>query len=331
MMSATRTLTVNGATRRSAAATIAALVQELELKPDKVAVERNGVIVPRSTLAEAALADGDVLEIVHFVGGGDHSPVDADTWTVAGHTFRSRLIVGTGKYRDFAENAAALAASGAEIVTVAVRRVNVSDPGQPLLMDFIDPMKVTYLPNTAGCFTADEAIRTLRLAREAGGWELVKLEVLGEARTLYPDMRETLIACEVLAGEGFKPMVYCTDDPIAAKQLEQAGAVAVMPLGAPIGSGLGIQNRVTIRLIVEGASVPVLVDAGVGTASDAAVAMELGCDAVLMNTAIAEAKDPIRMARAMKLAVEAGREAYRSGRMATRKYADPSSPLAGLI
>ena len=232
MMSATRTLTVNGATRRSAAATIAALVQELELKPDKVAVERNGVIVPRSTLAEAALADGDVLEIVHFVGGGDHSPVDADTWTVAGHTFRSRLIVGTGKYRDFAENAAALAASGAEIVTVAVRRVNVSDPGQPLLMDFIDPMKVTYLPNTAGCFTADEAIRTLRLAREAGGWELVKLEVLGEARTLYPDMRETLIACEVLAGEGFKPMVYCTDDPIAAKQLEQAGAVAVMPLGS---------------------------------------------------------------------------------------------------
>jgi thiazole synthase len=198
-------------------------------------------------------------------------------------------------------------------------------------MDYIDPKKVTYLPNTAGCFTAEEAIRTLRLAREAGGWDLVKLEVLGEARTLYPDMRETLKACEVLAAEGFKPMVYCVDDPIAAKQLEEAGAVAVMPLGAPIGSGLGIQNRVTIRLIVEGASVPVLVDAGVGTASDAAVAMELGCDGVLMNTAIAEAKDPIRMARAMKLAVEAGREAYLAGRMGTRKYADPSSPLAGLI
>ena len=255
----------------------------------------------------------------------------ADTWTVAGRTFRSRLIVGTGKYKDFAQNAAALEASGAEIVTVAVRRVNVSDPCAPMLTDFIDPKKVAYLPNTAGCFTADEAIRTLRLAREAGGWDLVKLEVLGEARTLYPDMRETLKATEVLANEGFAPMVYCTDDPIAAKQLESAGAVAVMPLGAPIGSGLGIQNRVTIRLIVEGASVPVLVDAGVGTASDAAVAMELGCDGVLMNTAIAEAKDPIRMARAMKLAVEAGRDAYLAGRMATRKYADPSSPLAGLI
>jgi thiazole synthase len=339
-MSETLNLTVNGEPRRTAAATIAALVCELELKPDKVAVERNGVIVPRSTLGEVPLAEGDVLEIVHFVGGGDHSvaggggdhvPVDTDTWTVAGRTFRSRLIVGTGKYKDFAQNAAAVEASGAEIVTVAVRRVNVSDPNQPVLMDYIDPKKITYLPNTAGCFTADEAIRTLRLAREAGGWELVKLEVLGEARTLYPDMRETLRATKVLANEGFKPMVYCTDDPIAAKQLEEAGAVAVMPLGAPIGSGLGIQNRVTIRLIVEGASVPVLVDAGVGTASDAAVAMELGCDGVLMNTAIAEAKDPIMMARAMKLAVEAGRDAYRAGRMGTRKYADPSSPLAGLI
>jgi thiazole synthase len=331
-MTASLSLTVNGEPRRSSAATIAALVRELALKPEKVAVERNGIIVPRSTLGEAPLADGDILEIVTFVGGGDHSTkVDEDTWTVAGKTFRSRLIVGTGKYKDFAENAAALEASGAEIVTVAVRRVNISDPSQPVLMDFIDPRRITYLPNTAGCFTAEEAIRTLRLAREAGGWELVKLEVLGEARTLYPDMRETLKATETLAAEGFKPMVYCVDDPIAAKQLEDAGAVAIMPLGAPIGSGLGIQNRVTIRLIVEGAKVPVLVDAGVGTASDAAVAMELGCDGVLMNTAIAEAKDPIRMARAMKLAVEAGREAYRAGRMATRKYADPSSPLAGLI
>ena len=331
-MTASLSLTVNGEPRRSSAATIAALVRELELKPEKVAVERNGVIVPRSTLAEAPLADGDVLEIITFVGGGDHTAkLDEDTWSVAGRTFRSRLIVGTGKYKDFAENAAALEASGAEIVTVAVRRVNVSDPSQPLLMDFIDPKRIVYLPNTAGCFTADEAIRTLRLAREAGGWELVKLEVLGEARTLYPDMRETLKATEVLANEGFKPMVYCVDDPIGAKQLEDAGAVAIMPLGAPIGSGLGIQNRVTIRLIVEGAKVPVLVDAGVGTASDAAVAMELGCDGVLMNTAIAEAKDPLRMARAMKLAVEAGRDAYLAGRMATRKYADPSSPLAGLI
>jgi thiazole synthase len=327
-MTAQITLTVNGELRRTAAATVAALVVELGLKPEKVAVEHNGTIVPRSTLGQACLQDGDVLEIVHFVGGGSG---EDDGWTVAGRTFRSRLIVGTGKYKDFAQNAAALEASGAEIVTVAVRRVNVSDPNQPMLTDFIDPKKVTYLPNTAGCFTAEEAIRTLRLAREAGGWDLVKLEVLGEARTLYPDMRETLKATEVLAGEGFKPMVYCVDDPIAAQQLEEAGAVAIMPLGAPIGSGLGIQNRVTIRLIVEGAGVPVLVDAGVGTASDAAVAMELGCDGVLMNTAIAEAKDPIRMARAMKLAVEAGRDAYLAGRMGTRKYADPSSPLAGLI
>jgi thiazole synthase len=331
-MTAELSLTVNGEPRRIfAGATIAELVRTLELNPQKVAVERNGEIAPRSMLGDVILGDGDVLEIVHFVGGGDHASSGDDTWTVAGRTFRSRLIVGTGKYKDFAQNAQAVEASGAEIVTVAVRRVNVSDPKAPMLTDFIDPRKITYLPNTAGCFTADDAIRTLRLAREAGGWELVKLEVLGEARTLYPDMRETLKATEVLAREGFLPMVYCVDDPIAAKQLEEAGAVAVMPLGAPIGSGLGIQNRVTIRLIVEGANVPVLVDAGVGTASDAAVAMELGCDGVLMNTAIAEAKDPIRMARAMKLAVEAGREAYRAGRMGTRKYADPSSPLAGLI
>jgi thiazole synthase len=324
----TKSITLNGAPHRSGAETIADLVRELELVPEKVAVERNGAIVPRSTLGEAPLAEGDVLEIVHFVGGGDHA---GDTWTVAGRTFRSRLIVGTGKYKSFEQNAAAVEASGAEIVTVAVRRVNVSDPKAPMLTDYIDPKKITYLPNTAGCFTGDEAVRTLRLAREAGGWDLVKLEVLGEARTLYPDMRETLKATEVLAKEGFLPMVYCADDPIAAKQLEDAGAVAIMPLGAPIGSGLGIQNRVTIRLIVEGAKVPVLVDAGVGTASDAAVGMELGCDGILMNTAIAEAKDPIRMARAMKLAVEAGREAYLAGRMARRMYADPSSPLAGLI
>ncbi len=330
-MTAELSLTVNGEPRRIAAgSSIADLVRSLELNPAKVAVERNGEIAPRSTLSEVVLGDGDVLEVVHFVGGGQGETAD-DTWTVAGRTFRSRLIVGTGKYKDFAQNAAALEASGAEIVTVAVRRVNISDPKAPMLTDFIDPKKVTYLPNTAGCFTAEDAIRTLRLAREAGGWDLVKLEVLGEARTLYPDMRETLKATEQLAKEGFLPMVYCVDDPIAAKQLEEAGAVAVMPLGAPIGSGLGIQNRVTIRLIVEGATVPVLVDAGVGTASDAAVAMELGCCGVLMNTAIAEAKDPIRMARAMKLAVEAGRDAYLAGRMATRKYADPSSPLAGLI
>ena len=338
----TVSITVNGEHRRvTAGLTIAQLAEELGLVPAKLAVERNLEVVPRSTLDQVIVEDGDELEIVHFVGGGDHPvaggevdhgrPVDEDTWTVAGKTFRSRLIVGTGKDKDFEQNAAAVAASGAEIVTVAVRRVNVSDPNAPMLTDYIDPRKITYLPNTAGCFDAESAIRTLRLAREAGGWELVKLEVLGEARTLYPDMVETLRATEILANEGFKPMVYCVDDPIAAKRLEDAGAVAIMPLGAPIGSGLGIQNQVTIRLIVEGAKVPVLVDAGVGSASDAAVGMELGCDGILMNTAIAEAKDPILMAAAMKAAVEAGRLSYRAGRMAKRRYADPSSPLAGLI
>jgi thiazole synthase len=338
----TVSIRVNGEHRRiTAGLTIAQLAADLGLVPEKVAVERNLEIVPRSTLGEVMVEDGDELEIVHFVGGGDHpvaggggdhaQAVKPDTWTVAGKTFTSRLIVGTGKYKDFAQNAAAVEASGAEIVTVAVRRVNVLDRNAPMLTDFIDPKKITYLPNTAGCFDAESAIRTLRLAREAGGWDLVKLEVLGEAKTLYPDMVETLRACEILSNEGFKPMVYCVDDPIAAKRLENVGAVAIMPLGAPIGSGLGIQNRVTIRLIVEGANVPVLVDAGVGTASDAAAAMELGCDGVLMNTAIAEAKDPILMAEAMKAGVEAGRMAYLAGRMGKRLYADPSSPLSGLI
>jgi thiazole synthase len=327
----TVSIRVNGEHRRvPAGLTLAQLAADLGLVPEKVAVERNLEVVPRSTLGQVVVEDGDELEIVHFVGGGDVTPA-LDTWTVAGRTFRSRLIVGTGKYKDFAQNAAAVEASGAEIVTVAVRRVNVSDPNAPMLTDYIDPKKITYLPNTAGCFDAESAIRTLRLAREAGGWDLVKLEVLGEAKTLYPDMVETLRATEILAKEGFLPMVYCVDDPIAAKRLENVGAVAIMPLGAPIGSGLGIQNQVTIRLIVEGAGVPVLVDAGVGTASDAAAAMELGCDGVLMNTAIAEAKDPIMMAAAMKAGVEAGRLAYLAGRMGKRRYADPSSPLAGLI
>ncbi|MFT4955895.1 MAG: thiazole synthase [Brevundimonas sp.] len=254
-----------------------------------------------------------------------------DTWTVAGRTFSSRLIVGTGKYKDYAVNAAAAEAAGAEIVTVAVRRVNLTDPGQPVLTDFLDPKRYTYLPNTAGCFTGEEAVRTLRLAREAGGWTLVKLEVLADQKTLFPDMEETLRSLKLLTAEGFEVMVYCTDDPVYARKLEDAGAVAIMPLGAPIGSGLGVQNPINIRLIVEQSSVPVLVDAGVGTASDAAVAMELGCDGVLMNTAIAEAREPIRMARAMKHAVIAGREAYLAGRMKKRLYADPSSPLAGLI
>ena len=255
----------------------------------------------------------------------------SDEWTVAGRTFRSRLIIGTGKYKSYEENARALEASGAEIVTVAVRRVNLSNPDEPMLVDFIDPKKVVYLPNTAGCYTAEEAMRTLRLAREAGGWTLVKLEVLGDRKTLYPDMIETLRATETLTKDGFEVMVYCSDDPLMAKRCEDAGAVAVMPLAAPIGSGLGVQNPINIRLIVEQSKVPVLVDAGVGTASDAAVAMELGCAGVLMNTAIAEAKNPVLMASAMKHAVIAGREAYLAGRMPRKSYADPSSPLAGVI
>ena len=254
-----------------------------------------------------------------------------ETWSVGGRTFRSRLIIGTGKYKDYALNAAAAEAAGAEMVTVALRRVNLSDPAQPMLTDFVRPDRFTYVPNTAGCFTGEEAVRTLRLAREAGGWDLVKLEVLTRTAHLYPDMEETLRALKLLVAEGFQVMVYCTDDPVYCLKLEEAGAAAIMPAAAPIGSGLGLQNRVNVRLIVEQAKVPVLVDAGVGTASDATIAMELGCDAVLMNTAIAEARDPIRMGRAMKHAVIAGREAYLAGRMPKRLYADPSSPLAGLI
>jgi thiazole synthase len=250
---------------------------------------------------------------------------------IAGRSFSSRLIVGTGKYKDYAENAAAAEAAGAEIVTVAVRRVNLTDKDAPMLVDYIDPQKFTYLPNTAGCFTGEDAVRTLRLAREAGGWDLVKLEVLGDEKTLYPNMPETLRSAELLVKEGFQVMVYCSDDPIMAKRLEDIGCCAIMPLAAPIGSGLGIQNPVNIRLIIEQANVPVLVDAGVGTASDAAIAMELGCDGVLMNTAIAEAKKPIIMAEAMKNAVLAGRQAYLAGRMPKRLYADPSSPVGGLI
>ncbi len=254
-----------------------------------------------------------------------------DGLVIAGRHFSSRLIVGTGKYKDYAENAAAAEAAGAEIVTVAVRRVNLTDTTAPMLVDYIDPKKFTYLPNTAGCFTGEDAVRTLRLAREAGGWSLVKLEVLGDKKTLYPNMIETLRSAELLIKEGFEVMVYCSDDPIMAKELEDMGCCAIMPLAAPIGSGLGIQNPVNIRLIIEQAKVPVLVDAGVGTASDAAIAMELGCDGVLMNTAIAEAKNPLLMAEAMKNAVIAGRQAYLAGRMGKRMYADPSSPLAGLI
>ena len=256
-----------------------------------------------------------------------------DSLLIAGKAYSSRLLVGSGKYKDFAENAAAAEASGAEIVTVAIRRVNLGqDAGAPNLLDFIRPDRYTILPNTAGCYTADDAVRTCRLARELlDGHRLVKLEVLGDPRTLYPDITATLEAARTLVKEGFEVMVYCTDDPIQCKRLEEIGCVAVMPLAAPIGSGLGIQNRYNILSIVENSKVPIIVDAGVGTASDAAIAMELGCDGVLMNTAIAEAKSPVLMASAMKPAILAGREAFLAGRMPRRRYASASSPLDGVI
>ena len=257
-----------------------------------------------------------------------------DQLTIAGKTYGSRLLVGTGKYKDFAETKEAIGASGAEIVTVAIRRMNIGqDPSQPNLLDAIPPSKYTILPNTAGCYTADDAVRTLRLARELlDGHALVKLEVLGDPTNLFPNMPETLKAAETLVKEGFEVMVYCADDPIQCKMLEEIGCVAVMPLASLIGSGMGIVNPWNLRLIIDNAKVPVLVDAGVGTASDAAIAMELGCDGVLMNTAIAHAKNPVLMASAMKKAVEAGREAFLAGRMPRKLYsADPSSPTTGLI
>jgi len=256
-------------------------------------------------------------------------PADTNL-VVAGREFESRLIIGTGKFKDYAENAAALEAAGSDMVTVAVRRVNLTNPDEPMLVDFLDPNKVTYLPNTAGCFTGEDAVRTLRLAREAGGWDLVKLEVLSNVH-LYPDMEETLKSLKLLVADGFDVMVYCTDDPVYCQKLQDAGAAAIMPLAAPIGSGLGLLNPTNIRLVREAVTVPVIVDAGLGIASEAAAAMELGCDGIIANTAIAGARDPIRMATAFKHAVIAGREAFLAGRIEKKQYAVPSSPLDGLI
>lgn len=259
------------------------------------------------------------------------TPPGEDVFTVAGTVYHSRLLVGTGKYRDLEQTRLAIEASGAEIVTVAIRRTNIGqDPGEPNLLDVLPPERYTILPNTAGCYTAADAVRTCRLARELlDGHDLVKLEVLGDEKTLFPDIDQTCVAARELIADGFKVMVYTNDDPIAARRLEEMGCVAVMPLAAPIGSGLGIRNPLNIRTIVENAGVPILVDAGVGTASDAAVAMELGCDGVLMNTAIAGARDPVLMAGAMRKAVEAGREAYRAGRIPRKRYASASSPIEG--
>ena len=254
-----------------------------------------------------------------------------DNLIIANKKFNSRLIVGTGKYRSMSECAKAIKLSGAEIVTVAVRRVNISDKNKPLLMDYIDPKKITYLPNTAGCFNSKDALRTLRLAREMGGWKTVKLEVLANKRNLFPDMIETIKSTKVLVEEGFRVLVYCSDDPIQAKKLEDVGASAIMPLASPIGSGLGIQNKINISIIVKNSKVPVIIDAGIGTASDATIAMELGCDGVLINTAIAKAKNPILMAESMKYAVIAGRKSFLSGRIKPQKYGSASSPFKGLI
>ena len=254
-----------------------------------------------------------------------------DNLVIAKKKFKSRLIVGTGKYNSMSECAKAISLSGADIVTVAVRRVNISDKSKPLLMDYINPKKITYLPNTAGCFTSEEALRTLRLAREIGGWKLVKLEVLGDKKNLYPDVIETLKSTEVLSKEGFKVMVYCTDDPLMAKRLENAGACAIMPLAAPIGSGLGILNKVNIKVIRKQTKLPLIIDAGLGQASDATISMELGCDGVLVNTAIAKAKDPFEMALAFKNGVIAGRQSYLAGRIEINLMGKKSSPTEGLI
>ena len=257
--------------------------------------------------------------------------MNKDYLKIGKYKLNSRLIVGTGKYKSFKETADAIKASGAEMVTVAVRRVNILDKKKPVLMDFLDPKKIIYLPNTAGCFTSEDALRTLRLAREMGGWKLVKLEVLGDKKTLYPDMIETVKSTDVLVKEGFEVMVYCSDDPIMAKKLEDAGASAIMPLASPIGSGRGIPNKLNISLIKNNSKVPVIVDAGIGTASDASIAMELGCDGVLINTAIAKARNPILMAESMKNAVVAGRKSYLAGRMSLQNYGSASTPKKGLI
>jgi len=254
-----------------------------------------------------------------------------DIFKVAGKSLKSRLIVGTGKYRNFSETAKAVKASGADMVTVAVRRINILDKRKPILTDYLNPKKIIFLPNTAGCFNSDEALRTLRLAREMGGWKLVKLEVLGDKKTLFPNMIETIKSTKILVKEGFKVMVYCTDDPLLAKKLEDYGASAIMPLASPIGSGLGLQNKVNISLIIKQSKVPVIVDAGIGTASDATIAMELGCDGVLINSAIANSKKPILMAQAFKDAVISGRKSFLAGRMKRNYLAIASSPTKGLI
>ncbi len=310
--------------------TLALLLESLSLIEKRIAVEVNQEIVPHGQYKNHQLDAGDRIEIVHAIGGGE---VHSNSLVIAGKSYSSRLLVGTGKYKNFEETREAIEASGAEIVTVAIRRTNIGqNPEEENLLDILPPDRYTILPNTAGCYTAEDAIRTCRLARELlGGHKLVKLEVLGDEKTLFPDITATLEAAAVLVKDDFDVMVYTNDDPIIAKRLEELGCIAVMPLAAPIGSGLGIRNPYNILTIIENASVPILVDAGVGTASDATIAMELGCDGILMNTAIAQAQNPVLMASAMKKGVEAGREAFLAGRMPRRRFASASSPIGGLI
>lgn len=307
--------------------TIDALLSSLNVSELSSAVELNLNILDKKDYGRTRLNDGDLVEIISFVGGGAMS----DTLTIAGIEFGSRLWIGTGKYKDFMETKRAIESSGADVVTVAVRRVNIVDRDKENLLDYIDPKKYKILPNTAGCYTTEDAIRTAHLARAAGVSDMVKLEVIGDERTLFPDNEALHEAARILVREVFIVFPYTNDDPVMAKKLEDAGCAAVMPLAAPIGSGLGIRNPYNIKIILETISIPVIVDAGVGTASDAAIAMELGCDGVLMNTAIAGAKDPIAMAEAMRYAVLAGRLAYRAGRIPKKLYATASSPMEGLI
>jgi len=320
-------INVNGEPRTIVEPTnLEVLIEQLGFSGKRIAVELNREIVPHGQYGQQILKDGDQIEIVHAIGGGQ-----TDELVIAGRAYRSRLLVGTGKYKDLEETRLATEASGAEIVTVAIRRSNIGqNPDQPNLLDVLPPDRYTILPNTAACYTVEEAVRTCRLARELlNGHKLVKLEVLGDPKTLFPDVTATLEAAKILVHDGFDVMVYTNDDPIIAKRLEEIGCVAVMPLAAPIGSGLGIRNPYNILTIIENARVPILVDAGVGTASDAAIAMELGCGGVLMNTAIAEAKNPVLMASAMKKAIEAGREAFLAGRMPRKRFASASSPIDG--
>ncbi len=320
---------VNGDTREYNENTVVAdVITDLGLQGKRIAVELNKEILPFNLHTQQLVQAHDKLEIVQAIGGGQ-----TDAFTIGGRVFNSRLLVGTGKYKDLEETRVAIEASGAEIVTVAIRRTNIGqNPNEANLLDVISPDKYTILPNTAGCFNAADAVRTCRLGRELlGGHNLVKLEVLADQKTLFPDVAETFGAAELLVKDGFDVMVYTNDDPIAAKRLEDIGCVAVMPLAAPIGSGLGIRNPYNILTIVENANVPILVDAGVGTASDAAIAMELGCDGVLMNTAIAAANNPVLMASAMNKGIQAGREAFLAGRMARKRFASASSPIDGLF